>query len=55
VRSRTAASITLAMPIPPTTRLMAAIAVISRSGAHDRRMHGDRMLGNRLEPAVSRS
>src|SRR6266498_2787482 len=29
VRSRTATSITLAMPIPPTTRLMAAIAVIS--------------------------
>jgi hypothetical protein len=40
VRSRTATSIRLAMPIPPTTRLMAAIAVISRPGAHDRWMHG---------------
>jgi len=30
VRSRTATSITLAIPIPPTTRLIAAMAVIRR-------------------------
>ncbi len=30
VRSRTVTSITLATPMPPTTRLIAAIAAISR-------------------------
>ena len=56
MRSRTATSITLATPMPPTIRLMAAMAVISRVKlVEDAWRASIRLVGSRVMKSLSSS